>query len=68
MLKKVGVTREFQLKVKLIFFYFISPQGENIFTKIWGMVYKNILRKKHVSYAVTGLYRNYDVSFHQQEK
>ena len=50
------------------FFYFISPLKENIFAKICGIFYKNALRKKHVSYAVTGLYKNNDVRFHPQEK
>ena len=45
------------------FFYFISTQGENIFAKICGIFYK-----KDVSHAVTGLYKNNDVRFHQQEK
>ena len=54
-LKKIGAaTREFQPGAKLIFFYFISPRGENIFAKICAIFYKAFLRKKSVSYAVRG--------------
>ena len=45
-LKKIGVTREFQPEAKQIFFYFISPQGKNIFAKICGIFYKNVLQKE----------------------
>ena len=41
------------------FFYFISLRAETIFAKIYVIFYKNVLRKKHVSYAVTALYKNY---------
>ena len=42
----IAVTREFQPGAKRIFFYFISPWAENIFSKICGIFYKNILQKK----------------------
>ena len=58
-MKKIGVTREFQPRAKQIFFYFISPPGETIFAKICNIFYKNVIQKKHVSYAVTGLYTNH---------
>ena len=50
-----------------MFFNFNSPQHEDIFAKICSMFYKNVLRKKQASYAVKGLYKNYDVRFHRQE-
>ena len=45
-LKKIGITLEFQPEVKWIFFYFISPLGENIFAKICDIFYKNAIWKK----------------------
>ena len=76
---KSTVTREFRFGVKFlittrvgkiwchfsVFFYFISPRGENIFAKICGIFYK-CFTEKDFSYAVTGLYKNYDVRYHQQ--
>ena len=50
------------------FFYFISPRSENIFAKICGILYKIVLWKKNVSYAVTGLCKHYDIRSYQQEK
>ena len=45
-LKKICVTLEFQPGAKLIYFYFISIRGENIFAKICSTFYENVLRKK----------------------
>ena len=63
-LKKIGVTNEFQPRAKRKFFYYISPRGENIFAKICGISNKNATCELDVSYAVAGLYKNYDVRFH----
>ena len=51
-----------------MFFYFISPQGENVFAKDLQHILQKFFTKKDVSYAVTRLHKNYDVRFHQQEK
>ena len=48
-LQKIGVTREFQPDTKPLFFYFISPWGENISAKVYSIFYKNVLQEKHVS-------------------
>ena len=66
--EKTVVTREFQPGAKRMFFYFISSRSETTFAKICDIFYKNVLRKKPVSHAVTGLYKNYDIRFHQQQK
>ena len=47
-LKKIEVTRGFQLGAKRTFFYFISPRGENIVAKICRIICKNVLPKQHV--------------------
>ena len=67
-LEKIGVTLELKPGAKQIFFYFILPRDDNIFTKIWGIFCKNVLWKKDVLYAVTGLYINYDSRFRQPDK
>ena len=61
--KKIGITHEFQPVVKRIYFYFVLPWSENIFAKICGIFYKNVLRKKSISYAVTELQKNLMLDF-----
>ena len=54
----------FNLGLNEYFFYYISPQSENIFAKICSISNKNATWELDVSYAVAGLYKNYDVRFH----
>ena len=54
----------FNLGLNEYIFHYISPRSENIFAKICGISNKNATWELDVSYAVAGLYKNYDVSFH----
>ena len=45
------------------FFYFISPRGENIFGKICGIFYKNVIRKKTFCMQLQGYIKTMMLDF-----
>ena len=64
---KINVTRGFQPGTKLIFFTSFHPGVKNICKDLQHILQKCFMGK-HVSHAVTGLYKDYDGRIHQQEK